>query len=376
MEWLLKQNQTIIYITPTYNLAKTIFSKIQKIIPDSLISKCNASDLIIETVTNSQLRFGSSESAQSLRGTTATKLIIDEASYVKEEIDGQSFLYNIIMPITKVKCDKIIFVSTPFAKSGFFYEYYLKGLNNEKGCKTLIKTIYDDSLISKEEIEELKKGYPEMAWQTEFLCCFMTNALSVFPNYEDCFVDDYVFEQTKNYYIGVDLSTVGEDSTIVTVLNDKNQVKQYAVEGDLEMKYKNIANIINIYNPKLSYIESNSIGTVMYNEIIKYCNKKLNVKLYTTTNETKKNYVGKLSTLITNKEITFDKNNTKLFSEMGTFTYKITTSKRLTFAAQTGKHDDCVLSMLISLAAKEDNEQYSYKKDNYKFSISKSKYFI
>lgn len=370
IEWLLKQNQTIIYITPTYSLAKTIFSKIQKLIPESLITKCNASDLILETIANSQLKFASGESAQSLRGNTATKLIIDEAAYIKEECDGQSFWYNIIMPITKVKCDKIILVSTPFGKSGFFYDHYLKGVNNEPNYKTLVKTIYDDALISKEDIEELRKGYPEMAWRCEFLCEFLTNALSVFPNYEDCFIDDFTFSKTRNNYIGVDLSTVGSDDTVVTVINDNNDVLQYNIVGDLTTKYYQIANIINSYNPINTYIESNGIGTVMFNEIIKYCKHKSKVHLYTTTNDTKQNYVGKLSTLIEAKHIAFCRSNEKLYEQLGYFTYKITNSKRLTFAASSGKHDDFTMSLLIALAAKDDANILSFTRNNYSFGKS------
>lgn len=62
----------------------------------------------------------------------------------------------------------------------------------------ILRTIYDDALISNEQIEELKKGYPELAWKTEFLCEFLTNALSVFPDYEQCF-KDYNFNFTVDY---------------------------------------------------------------------------------------------------------------------------------------------------------------------------------
>lgn len=128
IQWLCQKNQEIIYFTPTYVLAKNIFSKLIKLLPSEFTVKNNAQELVIETVIGTSIRFFSGEAAQSARGSNCTKLIIDEAAYIKNEIDGQSFYYNIVLPLTKVHCDKIIMVSTPFGKSGFYYELCMRAL--------------------------------------------------------------------------------------------------------------------------------------------------------------------------------------------------------------------------------------------------------
>ena len=158
IRWILNQNEEIIYFTPTFNLAKNFYNKLVKIIPSELLKKTNSSDLIIESITGSQLRFFSGEAAQSARGSNCTRLIIDEAAYIKEEIDGQSFWYNIVVPLLKARGKTAVLISTPFTKSGFFYELCMKGLRGERGYKFIKKTIYDDALISPEEIKELKKA--------------------------------------------------------------------------------------------------------------------------------------------------------------------------------------------------------------------------
>lgn len=353
IEWLLNKREEIIYFTPTYNLAKNFFGKIIKMLPQGLVAKSNSSDLVIETITGSKLRFFSGEAAQTARGSNCTRLIIDEAAYIKEEIDGQSFWYNIVVPLLKARGKTAILISTPFGKQGFFYELCMRGLKGDNGYYYTNHSIYDDDLITKEEIEELKKNYPPLAWKCEFECQFLSNALSVFPDYEDCFVDDFKFNRNSNIYCGVDLSTVGSDNTVVTFVNQQQQVIQYIIEGTLEEKYAKIASLINKYRPKGGYVESNSIGVVMYEEIRKMLKNKHCISLYATTNQSKKDYISLISVAITNREITFDKENKTLYSEMGTFTYKLTKNGLITYAAQAPNHDDTVISLGLALAAKE-----------------------
>lgn len=352
IKWLAMNNQDIIYFTPTFTLAKRIYSKIIKILPNNFIAKANASDLVIESITGSQLRFFSGEAAQAARGSNCTKLIIDEAAYVKQEIDGQDFYYNIVMPLTKVHCDKIIMISTPKSTSGFFYELCMQAISGERNDMLYIKrTIYEDALITPEEIEELKKGYPPMAWKCEFECIFLANALTVFPNFESCFDGKY---QNGKCWIGCDPSSVGEDNTILTIVNENNQVRQFKIDGDLDSKYSQLAALINTYNPIATYIENNSIGEVMANEIKKKLIKKSNFYTFATTNESKKDYISLIAVAIANNAIHFEPDNKLLYSELGTFSYRLTKAGNITYAAIDGKHDDTVTSLGIALQCKED----------------------
>lgn len=352
IEWLLNKSEDIIYFTPTYLLSKSIYSKIIKLLPEKLIVKSNSQELIIETVTGSTLKFFSGEAAQSARGSNCTRLIIDEAAYVKDTIDGQSFWFNIVLPLIKVRGKKVIMISTPFSTSGFFYELCMRAIKGEEGYIFIKRTIYDDALIKPEEIEELKKGYPELAWRTEFLCEFMTNALSVFPDYEKCF-KYFTFDYT-NTYCAIDLSTVGSDNTILTLINQKNQVIQYNIKGDLDSKYKQIADMLNSVKPRATYIEVNSIGEVMYNEIRKLLKNKDTFHKFITNNDNKKEYVNKLSVMIMNDDISFHQDNKLLYSELGTFTYKLTKNGNITYAAIPSAHDDTITSLGMAIQAKED----------------------
>ena len=239
-----------------------------------------------------------------------------------------------------------------------YYDLYLKAFNKTKGYRELSATIYDDDLITKEEIEDLKKGYPPLAFKQEFEVEFLDNALTVFPNFETCF--DGEFHRGK-CWIGIDPSSVGEDNTIVSIINKDSQVRQIKVDGTLDQKYARIARIINEYSPIATYIENNSIGEVMANEIRKKLYRKSNFYTFTTTNESKKQYISLLAVAIANNEIHFEKDNKLLYSELGTFSFRLTKGGNITYAARDGYHDDTVTSLGICLQCRED---FQYKPIN------------
>lgn len=353
---LFRKNSFNAYISPTYQLGRKVYKEIVKLLePTNIIKTANSSTLTIETIYDSTLQFFSAESAQSIRGFTVTGvLIIDEAAYISDILpNGEDFWGNIVMPITKAKQPKRILISTPNGKSGFYYDHYLRALNNEDGIKCLKRTIYDDDLISEEEIEEIKRSISPKAFNQEFDCQFLDSSLTFFEGFEDCFnIKEYT--GGKNW-IGVDLSsTENGDNTILTTINENNEVKQHNITGTLDQKYKKIASLIDTYNPVATLIENNGIGLPMIGEIKKLVKHKNKVYEWATTNSSKEEIVSDLAVKIANKEIHFQKDDTELFAELANFIVTITKTKKLTFAARPGKHDDRVLSCSIALRCKQD----------------------
>ena len=371
IEYLCKKNTFNAYISPTFAQGKKVFAELTQLLEGTgIIKKANAADLKIESIYGSTLKFFSMESPTSIRGNTVSGiLVMDEAAFFPIQLaDGQDPYYNVIFPIIKARRPKVLVISTPNGKQGMYHDLYLKAFNEEKGYYQLTATIYDDDLITKEEIEELKKGYPPLAFKQEFEVEFIDNALTVFPNFESCFDGSY---SGGKCWIGIDPSSVGEDNTIVTVVNEKNEVRQHKIDGSLDSKYAQIAKLVNRYNPVATYIENNSIGEVMANEIKKQLLRKSNFYSFSTTNESKKQYISLLAVDIANNAIHFEENNRLLYSELSTFTFKLTKSGNITYAAREGFHDDTVTSLGIALQCRED---FKYTgQNNLNFVLTKQK---
>lgn len=353
-KWLLEPNMEIGYITPSLKLAKKFFNDLTGIIPESLLVKSNASDLILQSITGSTLYFYSAEQGNRIRGVTFDYLVLDEAAFYKEDTGANHIWYSILQPTIKVKGKKIVMVSTPNGQSGFWYDLIQKALKGQKGYAYIKRTIYDDSMCT--DIEEIKNSTPDLMFRQEFLCEFIAGANSFFTGYHNCYDDTMTFNWNQPLWAGIDWSSTGKDETIVTFINGLNQIIQYNIEGDLDSKYSQIASILNKYSLKGVYAEDNSIGSVMINELKKQMRQKNVLKPFTTTNDSKTEIVTELALSLEKEELTY--NDLQLDRQLGAFGYSVSKTKKLTFEGK-GEHDDRCMSLALALKAKKDMVYYS-----------------
>lgn len=353
-KWLLEPNKEIGYLTPALKLSKKFFNDLTSVIPESLLVKSNASDLVIQSVTGSTLYFYSAEQGNRIRGNTFDYLILDEAAFYKEDDGANHIWYSILQPTIKVKGKKIIMVSTPNGCQGFWYDLIQRAIKGQPGYAYIKRTIYDDSMCN--DIEEIKDSTPDLMWRQEYLVEFIAGANSFFTSYHNCYDDTMQFNWNQPLWAGIDWSSTGKDETIVTFINGLNQVIQYNIEGDLDDKYRLIANLINSHSLKGIYAEDNSIGSVMINELKKLLKQKNILKSFTTTNDSKTEIVTELALAFEKNELTY--NDLQLDRQLGAFGYSISKSKKLTFEGK-GEHDDRVMSLALALKAKKDLIGYS-----------------
>ena len=350
------------FIGPQFAHCRKVYNDIVRILePTELIKSANASTLQIELINRNRLSFFSAESPNAIRGNTFSMvLLIDEVSFIPETTsDGQDFFNSIVMPTTKAKRPKIIYASTPRNKGSFFHKKYLKGLEPHSygvnKTHTIKATIYDDSLLTEEEIEEIKNGIPDLSFQMEYMCEFADNAMSAFSDYADKFTVKKQPDFNAPLWCSVDFHSVGSDSTILTVIDKEYNVWQYDIKGSLDSQYQQISSILDKSKRLvIAYMESNSIGSVMVNEVKKLCKQRSKVIEWTTTNESKEVQVGLLQTLLTKDMVHFEEHNTELKSQLDTFSFSFSKTKKVTYAALAGYHDDRVLSLMMGLQAKED----------------------
>ena len=365
--FLLKKWANIGYITPQFAHSRKVYSDIIKILePTGLIKTAKASTLQIELINGNRLSFFSAESPTAIRGNSFRGLVVcDEAAFINDTTsDGQDFFNSILMPTCKSYKPKLIYASTPLAKSGTFYTKFMRGQEGHPHTDTPNKvysikaTIYDDSLITAEEIEEIKNSIPEASFQREFMVEFMDNAMSAFTDYTDKFTLNKPIDFNQPLWIGVDFHSVGSDSTIVSLINTDNDVWQIEIKGGLDAQYRQIANILDKCKKlTIAYLESNSIGQVMLNEVKKLTKQKSKIIEWCTTNESKEIQVGLVQTHLTKDMMHFEESNKQLKNQFDTFGYAISKTRKITYAALSGHHDDRVLSLMIAMQAKED---YAY----------------
>lgn len=362
--FLLKKWANIGYITPQFAHSRKVYSDIIKILePTGLIKTANASTLQIELINGNRLSFFSAESPTAIRGNSFRGLVVvDEAAFIPDTTsDGQDFFNSILMPTCKSYKPKVVYGSTPLAKSGTFYTKFMRGQEGHPHTDTPNKvysikaTIYDDSLITAEEIEEIKNSIPEASFKREFMVEFMDNAMSAFTDYTDKFTLKKQIDFNQPLWAAIDFSSVGTDKTIITLQNQNNDTWQYEIAGSLDTKYNKLSEIINKCKKLIiCYCESNGVGEPMINSLKKLVRNKSKLIEFTTTNETKQNQVSLLQALLDKDMVHFEEKNNALKNQFDTFGYAISKTKKITYAALSGHHDDRVLSLMICIQARED----------------------
>jgi hypothetical protein len=109
---------------------------------------------------------------QTVRGFSgASLLIIDEAARVPDD------LYFAVRPMVAVSQGRVILLSTPYGKQGFFYEAW--HATKERWEKVMV-TAYDCPRITPETLEAEKESLGAWWFRQEYLCSFEQDRQAVF----------------------------------------------------------------------------------------------------------------------------------------------------------------------------------------------------
>jgi hypothetical protein len=121
---------------------------------------------------------------ETIRGYSGVDLlVVDEAARVKDA------LYYSVRPMLAVSGGRLIALSTPFGKRGFFHQEWTEG--GSSWHRTMI-TAYEVPRITAEFLEEEKRALGSFWFEQEYLCIFKESTDSVF-SYDDiasAFSDD------------------------------------------------------------------------------------------------------------------------------------------------------------------------------------------
>lgn len=357
IEYLCAKGLFSAYISPTFKLGRKVYKEVLQLLEGKgIVRKADSVNLIIESVFGSTLQFFSMEAYSSIRGFTVSGILIcDEAAYYPDTLPNGEYPWaNILMPLTKARKPKVLIISTPKGRRGMFWDFCQRAENKEKGIKCLTRTIYDDDLVTKREIDEIKRTLPPQAFAQEFEVKFLDDGLSFFKGFDKAY-KDYVFDTRQRTYLGVDFSAKGDDRTIVTAVNELGQTRQWEVDNpSLGERSRQIAQIINSQHDMRSCLmESNSIGGPMIEMVIKNVDPryKRRCKEFVTSNRSKGDIIGGLAMEIDSGGVIFEKGNTDLYSEMSNFVIHYTKHGRPQYEARTG-HDDRIMSLAIAVEAK------------------------
>ena len=339
-------------LSPTLNQARKIYKQILKVTDQTgVVIKKNDSLLEIEFINGSVVVFKSAEQRESLRGYTFNGILcIDEAAYISDEV------WSIIRPTCDVYQAPILMVSTPKFRMGFFFETFQMGfLDKNKGQITSYDLCKFDTsaLLSNEQLELYRQMLPKNMFTTEYMGEFLDSESIVFGDFKKCIGvnGDY-----NELYIGIDWgSGVGSDNTVVTALNEHNEmVFQLAFNNKSTMEQINyITEYLSGFGNKVKHIvaECNGLGKPLCDNL-KEKIKKIPILEWYTTNQNKIELINKLQVAFEQKKIKI-LDDDALIAELSIFEAKMNAKGTVQYGAPVGGNDDRVLSLLFALYSKE-----------------------
>jgi hypothetical protein len=166
-----------------------------------------------------QIQFAGSDGghAEKLRGQKSLLVIVDEAGFCT---DLRKIVQTILLPTTTHTGGKLILSSTPPEDFDHDFNGFVE-IAEIEGTLTK-KTVFDNPLLTKEQIDAIIKRYPggvdDPDFKREYMCVMMKNqSKSVFPEVDDALLKEIVREYPKpsfyTPYLGMDIGF--KDLTVV-----------------------------------------------------------------------------------------------------------------------------------------------------------------
>lgn len=350
------KNGFSIILEPTYKQCIRVYNEMRAAF-EPILKDTGKGLLILEFLTGSKVQFLSGESdIASFQGYVCKNgvLCIDEAAYIGDEV------FYALSPTTDVHKCPIILTSTPRFRRGFFYDYYVEGL---EGRSKSVK--YFDwagkSILTQEKLDFYRRTLPERLFTNYYKGEFADATGSVFGSFHHVISDNFEmptyytmkWEHNIDCYAGIDWgSGTGQDYTVISFFNSLKQQIYIERFNDLDetQTIKRIIELLKQWKPVSVQYENNGIG-IVYGGLLKKAvlaaDLSCSVRAFTTSNTSKNKLVNNLVVAIQNNDVQLI-NNESLISEMTTYEAVVSNTGKLIYNGAKGSHDDMVIATMLS----------------------------
>jgi hypothetical protein len=232
-----KHKQTVVYIAPTFAMAKQImWVWLKEFAPKSYIVKANESDLIMEFKNGSVIYLKSAENYDSLRGLSLSFVVMDEVADIKP--DAWSL---VVRPALSDQEGDALFIGTPKG-TNHFYDWWLQGKDTRrKTWSSYNYTTIQGGNVSAAEIEEAKLDLSPRDFKQEYEASFEALSNRVVDMFDrEANVNELVEDMGGELLVGMDFNVspmsavvgvrVGDELHIFDEFKQQNSNTRYMME--------------------------------------------------------------------------------------------------------------------------------------------------
>lgn len=328
------------WVSPVVSQAKVQFKRFIKHY-SHLIDRLNKTDLEIEIFNKSIIQFKGSDDYENLKGDTLDDATLDECGTMHKEV-----FHEVIQPMLAVKNGGADLIGTPKGKN-WFYSIWANALNDAQWSRHHASS--DKSpFFTQEEFEKLRASMSEAHFRQEILAEFIDNGSEVFSNYRECIKGE--LEEPRygvRYVAGVDLAKYA-DWTVITIWDyHRKHLVYYARFNNIDwsIQEERIVAAVTRYNKAKVKIDATGVGDPVYERLRK---RGIDVDPVRITAPIKEDLIQGLVFAIEKREITFPYID-EMLHEFSVFNIERTKTGNIRYTAQSGHHDDIVMSMALAV---------------------------
>ncbi|PHQ43933.1 hypothetical protein Z052_01985 [Halorubrum sp. C191] len=343
------------WLGPSYDQAnKYGFQTFIAAIPDSWIDDVNRTKPYVVVLSNGvTVEFRTYDRPDSLQGAGVDHMIVDEAYQMPEEV-----WYSDLDPMLLDTRGSVLFISKP--KSRFFKKLYERGESPDfEEWASFHATSADNPFID-ENPEDKRGEVPDMVFRQEYLAEFVDDEGDVFGAIDDLLftLDGPPDEPTPPFVHGWDLAR-HDDYTVGVVLDADGRLVEF--ERMRDKSWPQIEDAIRTAARRRDGIVA--MDATRDNKLVADIGADHAVEPIKFTRQTKTDLVENLATRVENGELSaYDV--PQLRHEMTVFTYEVTPSGNVHYAAPEGYKDDCVDALAMAADQLSQVQAMKRRKDN------------
>jgi PBSX family phage terminase large subunit len=197
-------NQEVIYVAPTYKMAKNIvWKKLKNKMMDlNWVQKQNETELKLELKNGSTIALKGADNYDSLRGTGNHFIVLDEFA----DIDPEAW-FETLRPTLADTGGRALFIGTPKGIGNWSYELFQNALEDPDNWCSFQYTTVDGGNVPQSEIDQARKDLDERTFRQEFLATFETFAGRIYYSFDrNSNVLDETTLNTDIIHIGMDFN--------------------------------------------------------------------------------------------------------------------------------------------------------------------------
>jgi Terminase large subunit, T4likevirus-type, N-terminal len=170
-------DSTTLLVSPTQRQSAELLAKVRTLAMARKTGvELDQSSVLSMRLTNGSRIVSLPGRAEVIRGYSADLLVLDEAAWIPD------LLYESVRPMLAVSGGRLIALSTPFGRRGWFHSAWS---GTEDWHRTKV-TAYDVPRITAEFLEEERRSLPSNVFAAEYLCQFSDTLESVFASEDLC----------------------------------------------------------------------------------------------------------------------------------------------------------------------------------------------